>query len=258
MSVKLNGHGIGRPRRDLFTHLREEKAAASKGVHCSPSLTQEPLALRNPSFLGFTLFWDPSALGIKHAAPQFFHLLGRTIPRELIMRLRRMSCERAKRPRRTSCVYFEIHSVTCPGYSFTGLLYEMRGETNQRKASQCLQKGDRLQSTSACRQQDQLTHVPSTIRNKRTHGKMNLPSRVKRLGSTAELLFGRRGGINSKIKKRLGRVTLGQSCSLDITGEDWMLGGGECVLIISGGNPGLYQDVSRPSDPWPLLTCSGP
>lgn len=62
-------------------------------------------------------------------------------------------------------------------------------------------------------------------KNQRTRGKMNLLSRVKRLGSTAELL-GRRGRINSKIKKRLRRAELGQSCRLDMAGEDWMFGGG--------------------------------
>ena len=105
----------------------------------------------------------------------------------------------------------------------------MRGETNQGEVGQCLQKGDRLQSTSAYRQQNQFTHTSTTIRNQRTRGKMNLLSRVKRLGSTAEL-FGRRGRINSKMKKRLGRAELGQSCRLDMAGEDWMLGGGDVHL----------------------------
>lgn len=72
---------------------------------------------------------------------------------------------------------------------------------------------------------------------------MNLLSRVKRLGSTAEL-FGRRERINSKIKKRLGRAELGQSCSLDMAeGEDWMLGGGGVRLWFCSGNLDLNRCV---------------
>lgn len=64
------------------------------------------------------------------------------IPWGLIVRLGHTSCKRAKTPRSTSCVCFEVRSVTCPGYRLPGLLYEMRRETSKGPVSQRLQKGE--------------------------------------------------------------------------------------------------------------------
>lgn len=102
--------GSGYQEGTFIPHLREKKLFASKGVLCSPSLThsgKSPWLSKTSTSCGFTLFGGPSPLCIIYATPQFFHLLGRAVPWGLIMRLRHRSCER---PRKTSCICFEIPS----------------------------------------------------------------------------------------------------------------------------------------------------
>lgn len=60
---------------------------------------------------------------------------------------------------------------------------------------------------------------------------VNFLSRIKRLGNTDELLFGRGKGINTKIKKRLEGLTLGNISSLNVVaGDNWTLRGGHASL----------------------------